>query len=291
MKRQIFKKLPACSSALRLSLLLGALSAAALANGSGAGVSPATAGISPMLPGSEAGRPMGGRDARPTSPLGQTTLTPAAPVSSQVPASSQEDIRGIRQPRHLPTPLPWAAVATGVITLAAAAYALWTWIRRGKFLQMPPYQVALQYLEEALRLMDPDQAREYGFAVSTIIRRYLEERFHFHAPTLTTEEFLRDLVEVRATMLAPHRALLGEFLQHCDLAKFAGWRYSRPDLEAMHASARTFVQQTAVDPAPAKRKAEQPAPATTASESPAPLVAGGCNSPVPFAGERPRAAS
>jgi hypothetical protein len=66
----------------------------------------------------------------------QITLTPAAPVSSLVPASSQEDIRDIRQPRHLPTPLPWAAAAAGVITLAAAAFALWNRIRRGKFLEM-----------------------------------------------------------------------------------------------------------------------------------------------------------
>jgi hypothetical protein len=137
-------------------------------------------------------------------------------------------------------------VAVGVLLFGVAALAAWRWIRRGKFLQMLPHEIALQFLEEARRLMDPEHAREYCFAVSTIIRRYVEERFNVHAPTLTTEEFLRDLVEVRDSMLESHRALLGEFLQHCDLAKFAGWRYSMPDLETMHASARTFVQQTAV---------------------------------------------
>jgi hypothetical protein len=50
----------------------------------------------------------------------QITLTLAAPMSSQVPANSEEDIRGIRQPRHLPTPIPWAAAAAGVITSLAA---------------------------------------------------------------------------------------------------------------------------------------------------------------------------
>ena len=54
---------------------------------------------------------------------GPTTLTPAAPVLSQVPASSGGDIRDIRQPRHLPTPLPWVAVAAGVILFGAAAFA------------------------------------------------------------------------------------------------------------------------------------------------------------------------
>ena len=49
-----------------------------------------------------------------------TPLTPAAPMSSQVPASSEEDTRDIRQPRHLPTPIVWAAAAAGVITPPAA---------------------------------------------------------------------------------------------------------------------------------------------------------------------------
>jgi hypothetical protein len=137
------------------------------------------------------------------------------------------------------------------------------WVRRGKFLQMLPHEIALQRLEEARRLMDPEHAREYSFAVSNIIRNYVEERFRVHAPTLTTEEFLRDLVEVRDTMLEPHRALLAEFLQHCDLAKFAGWRYSMPDLEAMHDSARTFVQQTAVAAATAADQRGQLRPAVT----------------------------
>jgi hypothetical protein len=140
-------------------------------------------------------------------------------------------------------------VAIGALALSAAAFVVWRWVHHGKFAQMLPYEIALQSLEEARRLMDPEHAREYCFTVSNIIRHYLEERFHVHAPTLTTQEFLRDLVEVRDTMLEPQRALLAEFLQHCDLAKFAGWRYSMPDLEAMHGSACSFVQQTAIAPA------------------------------------------
>jgi hypothetical protein len=121
---------------------------------------------------------------------------------------------------------------------------------------MLPHEIALQRLEEARRLMDPEHAREYCFAVSNIIRRYVEERFHVRAPKLTTEEFLRDLVEVRDTMLGPQRALLGEFLEYCDLAKFAGWRYSMPDLETMHATSRSFVNQTSVSAAVAAQRSK-----------------------------------
>ena len=94
-----------------------------------------------------------------------------------------------------------------------------------------------------------------------------------HAPRLTTEEFLRDLVEVRETMLASHRALLGDFLEHCDLAKFAGWRYSMPALEDMHNTAVTFVRQSARRPpspahaavAQSANRLLQPEPITIAS--------------------------
>ncbi|HTY89043.1 MAG TPA: hypothetical protein VMB80_16470 [Candidatus Acidoferrum sp.] len=173
----------------------------------------------------------------------QTALTPAAPVASPVLLAS-EDIRDIRQPRHVPTHRFWTVVAAGVITLIALGLALRWWLYHGKFFETQPHEIALQYLDEARRLIDPDRTREYCFEVSQIIRRYIEDRFHIQAPQLTTEEFLRELTVSPDALLAAHRALLAGFLQHCDLAKFAGWYYCRPDLEAMHLSAEEFVRQT-----------------------------------------------
>jgi len=195
--------------------------------------------------------------AAPAAPalLGQNHLTPAAPMPSSLPPIAGEDIREIRQPRHLSTPWRWGLVAAGVFTFFMALWAVMRWVRRSRMFEMQPHEIALQRLEEARALMDPEQAREYCFSVSTIIRSYIEDEFQVQAPRLTTEEFLRELVEVRPT-LATHRALLGDFLQHCDLAKFAGWRYARPDLEAMHASAVTFVRQTAVAPSPATSRSK-----------------------------------
>jgi hypothetical protein len=244
----------AVSRAFALSLLLGVLSASALQT-STPGTQPGNTTTAPA-------------NARP----GPNNLTPAAPLSSKVPAKSEEDIRDIRKPRHLPTPIPWAVAAVGVIILSAATFAAWRWIRRGRFLVMAPDEIALQQLEEARRLMDPEHAREYCFAASQIIRSYLEAQFHVHAPRLTTEEFLRDLVEARETMLASHRALLGDFLEHCDLAKFAGWRYSIPALEEMHKTAIDFVRQAALDAASRKAAGAQPKPAVTTTESSLPAA-------------------
>jgi len=199
---------------------------------------------------------------------GQTTLTPAAPVSSRNPASSVEDIRDIRQPRHLPTPIPWAAAAAGVIILAGAGFAAWHWLGRRRALPLTPQEIALRSLLEARQLMDPEHAREYCFAASGIIRNYLESQFRLHAPRLTTEEFLRELVEVREQMIASQRLLLSDFLHHCDLAKFAGWRYALPALEAMHNTAVDFVRQTAASSGASLGRSPG-----TAGEAPLPVAA------------------
>lgn len=174
------------------------------------------------------------------------------------------------QPRHFPTPWLWVVIAVGVATLGAAAQAAWQWLHHGKYFDIVPSEIALQRLEEARRLMDPDQARDYCFAVSKIIRSYLEDQLHLHAPRLTTEEFLRQLVEGSESIAAAHRALLGGFLQHCDLAKFAGWRYSLPALSEMHASAIYFVWQSSRAPATKALTPPGPAPAPAPVPSPTP---------------------
>jgi len=174
----------------------------------------------------------------------KTTLTPAVTLSSPAPDSG-EDIRDIRHPRHVPTHWFWVAVAAGVSTLLAAALLLWIYLRRSRIFELSPNEIALERLEAARRLMHPDHAREYCFVVSQIIRGYVEEQLRLRAPRLTTEEFLRELVEGQAGIAGAHRALLGDFLQHCDLAKFAGWRYSLEALSDMHDTAIEFVQQSA----------------------------------------------
>jgi hypothetical protein len=53
-----------------------------------------------------------------------------------------------------------------------------------------------------------------------------------------------DLVANADSPLAEHRGTLGEFLGHCDLAKFAKWQLSVPQMEAMLQSARDFILAT-----------------------------------------------
>src|SRR5439155_18093491 len=106
---------------------------------------------------------------------------------------------------------------------------------------IPPHVRARQKLEEALALIG--QPREFCILVSDTIRFYLEERFDFHAPERTTEEFLYELQGTQL-LLPDQKESLGEFLKSCDLVKFARYEPREPELRELHASALRLVEET-----------------------------------------------
>jgi hypothetical protein len=93
--------------------------------------------------------------------------------------------------------------------------------------------------------MKPAAARDFGIAVSDIVREYIERRFDVVATQRTTEEFLQDLLKSADESLACHRPLLSEFLQQCDLVKFADLSPAPQMMESLWQSARAFVLETA----------------------------------------------
>ena len=105
-------------------------------------------------------------------------------------------------------------------------------------------------LEHALSLIS--EPKPFSIAVSGAIRVYLEERFQFHAPDRTTEEFLYELQE--SNLLTPEqKQSLADFLESCDLIKFAKYEPTETELRALHASALRLVNETEPREMPAKR--------------------------------------
>jgi hypothetical protein len=145
-----------------------------------------------------------------------------------------------------PPPTPWAPylqwLAVAVAVLLAAAWAL----RRrlaAKSVPLPPDQWALRELDRIERTVLPPAGAPDVFhtQVSNVVRRYLQERFGLRAPQQTTAEFLAAGV----AQLAAQRALLREFFERCDLAKFARAGASPEDCRHVAGLARTFVRQSA----------------------------------------------
>jgi len=174
-------------------------------------------------------------------------LSAAAPWrgAAAADAAPAEDIRDIRGPKGIfPAWLLPALVAGGAL-LALGAYGVWRWHRRRPSSPpLQPFEIALKRLEEIRRLLDPASVREFSVAISGLVRQYIEDGFKVTATHCTTEEFLHDLLESPDATLAAHRNLLGQFLQQCDMAKFAGVSLSRQIMESLYQSARRFVIET-----------------------------------------------
>jgi hypothetical protein len=184
------------------------------------------------------------------------TYQPTQTATTDIPG----DIRDIHGPISIPYEYLWIAYLLGSLALAAALYYGWrAYQKHAKAKAKLPHELALERLEAARVLMTENQVREYAFEVSEIVRRYIEQRFGERAARRTTEEFLSDLLRKTGTPLAEHRDLLEDFLNHCDLPKFARWQLSIPEMEAMHESARSFIINTKPQPKPASSKIGAPA--------------------------------
>jgi len=157
-----------------------------------------------------------------------------------------DDIDDIRPPylfHGFGGPLLWLLlVLIALAILAAVLLAIW-WPRR-QLSAKSAYELALEKLERARTLLREDWPMPYAVAVSETIRTYLGQRFRAPSTRRTTEEFLRQMETDRATPLAEHRELLREFLQSCDLVKFARYQPRLAELEHVQQRAREFILAT-----------------------------------------------
>jgi hypothetical protein len=155
------------------------------------------------------------------------------------------DIRAIKPPVEIHDPWAIAAWSAGVL-LSAIAIALairWWWKRRpsAQPVIIPPHVRARDRLNAALAFINDPRA--FCIAVSDAVRIYLEERFELRAPERTTEEFLRDL-QTTTHLSTEQKQSLTEFLERCDLVKFARFEPTESALRELHESALRLVHET-----------------------------------------------
>jgi len=164
-------------------------------------------------------------------------------------ASISNDIRGIKPPVQVPNDWIWAAWLTAFLLVAVLSILAWKRFGPRMFAPkpvviVPPHVRAKQKLREALALIhDP---RLFCIAVSDALRVYLEERFDFRAPERTTEEFMLDLQKTKR-LSAEQKESLAEFLQQCDLVKFARFEPNEDELRALHDAALRLIDETQFD--------------------------------------------
>ncbi len=183
-------------------------------------------------------QPGPGAVAPPTAPGAQSVVAGPS-TTTGAPAAPEEDILDIRGPIHIPAAFPWGAWTVGALAATGLGLGAWAFLRRPH--RKLPYELALENLAKLRPLMEPEQAHAYSLAVSEVVRLFIEECFPLRAAHRTTREFLHDLMILEDSPLVAHRDTLADFLQHCDLAKFARWSLDLEQMEAMHSSACAFV--------------------------------------------------
>jgi hypothetical protein len=196
-------------------------------------------------------------EARLTLPDGREETLCASPLSFRVAsvlssAGKPQDIREIKPPRELPVSyLIPILIGAGALILLAAFVALLRFLRRPRAAaaRPPPPRSAHEIAYEELRkIKDQDLPgrgliEEFYVRVSNVVRHYLENRFALRSPERTTEEFLSEMASSE-TLSLKHQELVGDFLSHCDLVKFARFRPAPRQIENVYDSAVTLVDET-----------------------------------------------
>ena len=167
-------------------------------------------------------------------------------TNATAPIAAADDIRDIKPPIEISDGLAWLWWVLAALATIVVLFLIWRWWqkRRAQIVFVPPVPAhvrAKQKLDEALALIA--QPKPFVIAVSDTARAYLEERFNFRAPERTTEEFLRELSGTDL-LAKPQKESLGEFLQSCDLVKFAKYEPGEKELRELHGAALNLVEET-----------------------------------------------
>ncbi len=141
------------------------------------------------------------------------------------------------------------AIVFGVLALAALILH-YIYNRKNRETESIPeplsaHQIAYNELESlnAMDLITKGQIKEYYYRLSNIVRHYIENRFKLMAPERTTEEFLAEMI-VTEKLAEDHKTLVGDFLEHCDMVKFAAYGPDSREIENSFNSAKRLVDET-----------------------------------------------
>jgi len=153
----------------------------------------------------------------------------------------------------MPKPASFAWVwVLGVVAVTTAA-GLWLYLKRKRVKELvrifkPAHEIAYEKLRAMVKedLVGAGKIKEFYERISDILRHYIEHRFSLRAPERTTEEFLAELANTEV-LPAAEKQRLGEFLQHCDLVKFAKHNPTTQQIQETFDLVKDFIEKTKSD--------------------------------------------
>jgi len=160
------------------------------------------------------------------------------------------DIHEIAPPVDYSLVPPWiiyTAVALGLVILGLIGWWIWKRAQRPKPDRSPRDRAldALHHMGDRMEMLNPYQ---FSIAVSDILRGYVTEQYQLPVTRQTSVEFLALLA--KSSPFSPEEAsLLQDFLERCDLIKFARYDATPEDSRRLLEEAIEFVKGAKLEPA------------------------------------------
>ena len=164
-------------------------------------------------------------------------------LHSITPLLLAEEFHDIAPPVDYSLISPWLIFLGVFVALTAIGLVIWFVAKsfRRPTPPQPPRERALALLEQIrtqITAMDPYR---FSIRVSDILRRYVTEQFGLPVTRQTSVEFLNGLRD-SSPFSEDDKSLLEDFLNRCDLIKFARYEATTSDSELLLEEAIRFVK-------------------------------------------------
>jgi hypothetical protein len=145
---------------------------------------------------------------------------------------------------------PWMVFCAVAALLLLAGLTTWLikrW-RNRPVITKTPRERALDLLARSETEVDKLTPYQFSIRVSDILRRYVTEQYQLPVTRQTSVEFLNALT-ASSPFSSDDQALLRDFLNRCDLIKFAHYDATREDSQLLLDEASRFVKGGVLEPA------------------------------------------
>ena len=160
------------------------------------------------------------------------------------------DIHEIAPPVDYSLVPPWVIFCGGFLALVVLGLIGW-WIRKRSRRPKPEQSPRDRTLQELNRIggeMENLTPYQFSIRVSDILRRYVTEQYQLPVTRQTSVEFLSTLAKA-SPFSEDEKSLLEDFLNRCDLIKFARYDATIDASRLLLEEATRFVQGGKLEPA------------------------------------------
>jgi hypothetical protein len=138
---------------------------------------------------------------------------------------------------------PWLVFVIVFVALSLLGLVVWLIAKRRNLTVPPklPRQIALEELERIGRDIERMSPYQFNIRVSDILRKYVTQQYGLPATRQTSIEFLTALAKA-SPFSTEEQTLLEDFLNRCDLIKFARYEATTSDSHLLLGEAVRFVK-------------------------------------------------